>query len=72
MSADFPNRKDWLAIRHTPANFHRTRVNRVLYSGGTYVRMRGDPKTDARLAWYSRQCNANAAGMAAKRRRAAT
>ena len=59
MSADFPARQDWLARRHTPANFHRTR-GRLLYAGGTYVRPRGDPKLDARLVWYQRQCNANA------------
>lgn len=33
MSQDFPNRKQWLARRATPASLHRTRVNRIVYAG---------------------------------------
>lgn len=68
--SDYPNRKQWLAIRHTPASLHRTRVNRIVYAGGTYVRRRGTTE-DARLAWYQRQCNANAAPGSRRVRRVA-
>jgi len=57
MSLDFHDRKKWLAIRHTPANMHRTR-GRVFFTGGTYVRPRGTAE-DKRLAWYAAQCNGN-------------
>lgn len=68
MSLDFPDRKKWLAIRNTPANLHR-KLGRLIYAGGTYVRPRGTQE-DARLAWYQRQCNANAAPGSRRLRRA--
>lgn len=60
MSADFPNRKVWLAIRHTPRNLWKN-LGRLIFSGGTYVRARADPKENARLQWFANQCNANRA-----------
>jgi len=54
------NRQKWLAIRHTPRNFWK-RLGRLVFSGGTFVRERADPKENARLKWYANQCNGNRA-----------
>lgn len=53
--SDFPTRQTWLDRRGTTPIRERP-----FYSGGTYVRPRGDPTVDKRLSWYQQQCNANA------------
>ena len=62
MSADYPNRQTWLAVRGTTPIRERP-----FYSGGTYVRARGTAE-DVRLAWYQRQCNGNAQRIRERRR----
>lgn len=51
MSVDFPNRAKWLAIRHTPHNFHRTRGTLIWTSGryGNYVRAKHGPIGQERI-----------------------